>query len=209
MPTTPNTLPRGHTPPQSNQTNREITNNVQLIAHVIDVIEQTGIVDELEKGYTTGRRGYGKRTLFRAYVTKFVMGHRYTNQTIRMLQDNAEVRELCGFKTIPWHTTFTRFFSELQHHDHLIETAITNITNQLKDELPDLGNVVAVDSTAVHTYSNPNRKTKSDPEANWGVKHTARGKERESDGLVLRVQGPRRIGRHLRNSTGINITTQR
>ena len=106
------------------------------------------------------------------------MGHRYTNQTIRLLKDNAEIREMCGFDDhIPWHTTFTRFFADLQNYDHLIESAIAHITDQLKTELPDLGNVVAVDSTAVHSYSNPNRKVKSDPEAKWGVKHTARGKD--------------------------------
>ena len=184
MQTTPNTLPRPIPPPQSKQTNQAIDpaphpikNNVQLLNCVISEIEATGIVDELEKSYTTGRRGYGKRALFRSYVTKFVMGHRYTNQTIRLLEDSSEIREICGFEKIPWHTTFTRFFADLQHHDHLIESAITNITNQLRDALPDLGRVVAVDSTAVHTYSNPNRKVKSDPEAKWGVKHTARGKD--------------------------------
>ena len=37
--------------------------------------------------------------------------------------------------------------------------------------------MVAIDSTSVRTHSNPNRKTISDPEARWGVKHSAKAQE--------------------------------
>ena len=37
--------------------------------------------------------------------------------------------------------------------------------------------IVAVDSTIFPSYSNPNRSVVSDPDARWGVKHSARAKE--------------------------------
>ena len=43
--------------------------------------------------------------------------------------------------------------------------------------MPPLGAVLAVDSTLIETYSNPNRKVVSDPDARWGVKHSAKAKE--------------------------------
>ena len=43
--------------------------------------------------------------------------------------------------------------------------------------MPGLGDEVAVDSTAVRTHSNPNRKHVSDPYAEWGVKNSAKAKE--------------------------------
>ena len=179
MQTTSITLSQPTTQSQTNQTasQQTIDNNIQLLALVFEEIERTSIIYELEKDYRIGRRGYSKRAMFRAYVTGFVMGFRYVNSTIRLLRDNAEVRAMCGFESMPVRTTFNRFINNMQDYDHVVESAIAETVDRLKIELPDLGNVVAVDSTAVHTYSNPNRKVASDPEAKWGVKHTAKGKD--------------------------------
>ena len=189
MQTTSIMLSQPSTQSQSYQTTTasqpSIENNIELLAPIFEAIEHTDVIHKLEMDYKVGRRGYSKRAMFRAYVTKFVMGFKYFNSAIRLLRDNAEVREMCGFENLPVRTTFNRFVKNMQHYDDVIESAIAQTIDRLKIELPDLGNVVAVDSTAVHTYSNPNRKDKndpnrkvtSDPEAKWGVKHTAKGKD--------------------------------
>ncbi len=57
---------------------------------------------------------------------------------------------------------------------------LTQVTNHLRQFLPDLGNEVAVDSTAVRSHSNGMRnKDASDPEASWGVKHSARSRGKD------------------------------
>ena len=181
MQTTSNILSPQTTPPQTNQTTTTsqptVENHIQILASVFEEIDRTNIIYELEKNYKTGRRGYSKRAMFRAYVTDFVIGFKYFNSTILLLRDNAEIRAMCGFESLPFRTTFNRFNNNMQYYDDAIESAIAQTINRLKVELPDLGDIVAVDSTAVHTYSNPNRKVKSDPEAKWGVKHTAKGKD--------------------------------
>ena len=58
-----------------------------------------------------------------------------------------------------------------------MEAALAVLGVRLKHLLPDLGDVVAIDSTSVRTHSNPNRKTISDREARWGVKHSAKARE--------------------------------
>ena len=47
--------------------------------------------------------------------------------------------------------------------------------------LPPLGMVLAIDSTLFSTYSNPNRPVISDPDARWGVKHSSRAKEGDTE----------------------------
>ena len=47
--------------------------------------------------------------------------------------------------------------------------------------LPPLGMVLAVDSTLFLTYSNPNRPVVTDPDARWGVKHTSKGKDGDTE----------------------------
>ncbi len=101
---------------------------------------------------------------------------------IRRLQDDAGLRDLCGFgDVLPHRTTFNRFIGRLSCYAELVEDALARVTDELKTLLPELGDEVAIDSTAVRTHSNPNRKNVSDPEAGWGVKHSARAKDGATD----------------------------
>ena len=68
---------------------------------------------------------------------------------------------------------------------------LANVTDELRElvptvkrregrqdqPLPPLGAVLAVDSTLFETYSNPNRRIVSDPDARWGLKHSAKSKD--------------------------------
>ena len=124
-----------------------------------------------------GRPGYPLRPLWRAYLASFVLNLDSTNDLIRLLRQDRIFRRLCGFgDKLPHRTTFNRFISRLACHPELVEESRTNITNKLKELLPDLGEEVAVDSTAVRTHANPNRKTLSDPEATWMPKTSATSK---------------------------------
>lgn len=65
----------------------------------------------------------------------------------------------------------------MSEHPLLVEHAFAGVTGELKQLLPDLGDVVAVDSTTVRSHSNPNRRQISDPDASWTAKNAARGKD--------------------------------
>ena len=56
---------------------------------------------------------------------------------------------------------------------------MTGLTSQLKELLPNLGTIIAVDSTTVRTHGNPNRRVKSDPEASWTAKNSPRSKDKD------------------------------
>ena len=126
------------------------------------------------------RPGYPLRALWRSYVASFHLNLPHTNALIRRLQEDAELRDLCGFgNTLPHRSTFNRFIQRLSYHSDLVESALASVTNKLREHLPDLGETVAVDGTTVRTHSNPNRRRKdiSDPEASWTAKNAARAKE--------------------------------
>ena len=126
------------------------------------------------------RPGYPLRALWRSYVASFHLNLPHTNALIRRLQEDTELRSLCGFgNTLPHRSTFNRFIQRLSYHPDLVESALASVTNKLKEHLPDLGETVAVDGTTVRTHSNPNRRRKgiSDPEASWTAKNAARAKE--------------------------------
>ena len=124
-----------------------------------------------------GRPDHSLKALWRAYTASFLLNLPHTNALIRRLQDDPGLRDLCGFRDVlPHRTTFNRFIQHLSHHTDQVEAIFVSLTDRLKELLPELGEVVAIDSTAVRTHSNPNRKIISDPEARWGVKHSAKAK---------------------------------
>ena len=52
------------------------------------------------------------------------------------------------------------------------DTAITEMVDKLKTHLPDLGEVVAIDSTDIEAYANPNHAPVTDSDATWGRRTT-------------------------------------
>ena len=145
------------------------------LSHVFTLVDSSSIVRILQTYRWTGRQGYSIPALWRAYLASFVLNLPHTNALIREFQDNSDLRHICGFADqLPHRTTFNRFISRLSHYQNLVQNCLTQTTNYLKTIIPDLGDQVAIDSTAVRSHSNGNRKKgASDPEATWGVKHSA------------------------------------
>ena len=104
------------------------------------------------------------------------------------MEDDPALREVCGFDEpdgLPCRRTFNRFIRRLADHNDLVMACVHSLTNQLREQLPGFGDVVAIDATDVRSHSNPNKKLKatglpSDPDARWGVKHSVRSKNSES-----------------------------
>jgi hypothetical protein len=130
--------------------------------------------------------------MWRAYLAKFLLKIRFNNQLLERLRGSSKLREVCGFGgDVPSESALSRFTSRLADHQDQVEQCLVNAANELRglvpavkrregrqdQPLPPLGAVLAVDSTLVESYSNPNRKTVSDPDARWGLKHSAKSKD--------------------------------
>ena len=145
---------------------------------VFDVLDDADIIARLRAYRPTGRQGYPLLALWRAYVASFYLNLPHTNGLIRRLQDDPGLRALCGFDDeLPHRTTFNRFIARLSYHPDLVKACFARLTDQLKELLPDLGQEIAVDSTAVRTHSNPHRN--SDPEASWGYTHSPQSRNKD------------------------------
>lgn len=163
-----------------------------FLAVILDGVDDGPLLDVLQAYHWTGRKGYPAKAMLRACYAKFVLKIRYSNQFLERLRGSRRLREVCGFgDEVPSESAWSRFMDRLADHQDLLELCIVSITNQLQGQvpavkkrkgkqdqpLPPLGTVLAVDSTLFETYSNPNRKVSSDPDARWGLKHSARSKD--------------------------------
>lgn len=70
-----------------------------------------------------------------------------------------------GFQKAPCHDSFSEFTKRVG--PERFRRILLILQSQLKQKYPGLGQRIAVDSTIVRGYSNPN--TASDPDAKWGV----------------------------------------
>ena len=151
-----------------------------------------GQIDDREvvaifRGYRwTGRPGYSPAAMWRAHIASFFLNLSNTNDLIRLLEDDPNLRAICGLgDDLPHRTTFNRFIQGLKDHPDLVDRCMAGLTRKLHRFLPDLGRVVALDSTIVRTHARPTHwpsgkpmgkkeRTPSDPEAGWGAKEAAR-----------------------------------
>ena len=155
------------------------------LAAVFSSLDDAVLLSRLQEYRPVGRQGYPLKALWRSYVASFILNLPHTNALIRRLEDEPDLRHLCGFgDALPHRTTFNRFIQRLAHHPDLVETVFADLTHQLKTLIPDLGAEVAIDSTTVRSHCNPNRpkvrrgvKRISDPEASWTAKNSARAKK--------------------------------
>lgn len=158
---------------------------VAELSAAFDIINDEPLLAALAAYRWTGRPGWSVRALWRSYVASFVLNHGTTNDLIRRLQDDAELRDLCGFEALPSRWTFNRFVSRLSHHSELVEQAIAGLADRLAQALPDFGEGVAVDASVYRSWSNPDHG--SDGEASFTRKKNSRGKEQWYWGYKLHV----------------------
>ena len=138
--------------------------------------------------------------MWRAWLTKYLLNIRYNTILVETLARSPGLRKVCGFVDDgPSETALSRFCSRLSKYHDLVEWCFTHVTEDMREYLADLGDDVAVDSTSVESYSNPNRKLKdengklvkdengrsvkniSDPDAARGHKNSARTKPGKKD----------------------------
>ena len=163
-----------------------------FLAAILDGLDDQPLLDALQQYRRTGRKGHPLRAMWRACLAKFLLKIRFNNQLLERLRGSRQLREVCGFGSdVPSESALSRFVSRLAAHQDLIEQCLVKATEELRElvpavkqregkqdqPLPPLGAVLAVDSTCIGSYSNPNRKTVSDPDARWGLKHSAKAKD--------------------------------
>ena len=120
--------------------------------------------------------------MLRGWLCKYSLNTRYNIVLIERLKSDRELREVCGFgDTVPAAPTWSRFHRRLLEHQSLMDDCLDALTAKLNEYFPGLGHSVAIDSTSVEAFANPNRKHIKDPDARWGVKHSAKAKDGDTE----------------------------
>ena len=149
---------------------------LQQARPALDIVESTDLLPAIDRNYRTGRRGHPNRIFLRTYLMAFLMGLPRDNDVLRLLDENPVARQICGLLVYPHRTSHKRFVNNLTKFQANIDAAIIELVNRLQSKLPDLGRVVAIDSTDVSNYKNPNRNG-GDPTAKFGVKTSSKDKD--------------------------------
>ena len=127
------------------------------------------------------RPGYPARGMLRAYYLKHLLGDRYVVGFIERLKMSPRLSKLCGFgRAIPSESTFSRFFKALSEYPVESHKLRACVVNRLRQQLPGLGDTVAIDATDIESHANPYVETISDPDADWG--HRTRKNKHRSKG---------------------------
>lgn len=151
---------------------------VDELGEVFDCLPESQLVAKLSLDRWVGRSGYPIGVMLRAYLASYFLNMRNTNNLIRRLQEDAALREICGFSSLeplPHRVTFNRFMARLELHQDLIQWCIDQVLTKLHKILPDFGTIVAIDATDVHSHSDCDRKPVSDEEAGFVIKEGATG----------------------------------
>jgi transposase len=142
---------------------------------VFDQLADERLLSWLQVQRRGRRNDYPWAVLWRCLLAKYVYQIRTYAELIRELHRNGSLRWLVGIdnpERVPRDYHFTRLLKLLSSDEGQarLDEMLTILVAQLGEALPQLGRTLAVDATAVHAYSNEERKVKSDPEAAWSAR---------------------------------------
>ena len=152
------------------------------LREIFDSVPFQRLVKTLRAYRWTGRPGYNPETILKALLVGYYKSIGTLAELARYLEDHREIAFVCGFRDeeqTPSRSTFSRFISRLAKYQDLLDECLNIMADGFKDLLPDFGKVVAIDSTSVPTYSNPDNAPVSDSEAGWIVREGSERKQWE------------------------------
>ena len=157
-----------------------------FLAGVIEgVIAHAGpLLEKLEEPHRHGGNpGDPAKAMLSACILQFTLKKRYANGFLVELDRDPQLLNLCGLAAAPSESAYCRFKQRLAQHQDLFEAGqiTSGIVAEINDEIeclrevsvvpaeaPGLGEYIAIDSTDIEAYGNPNRKEPADQDAAWG-----------------------------------------
>jgi len=148
--------------------------NTRLVA-TLRALPDEGLLRWLREQRGGRRDEYPQDVLWRCLIAKLVYQIRTYAELIRELRRNGSLRRLVGIPSVervPRDYHFSRFVKRLSSAEgqaHL-QAMFDLLVGELSEDLPEMGEHLAVDGTAVHAYSNEMRREKSDKDAAWSAR---------------------------------------
>jgi hypothetical protein len=152
---------------------------VQL-AELLGSPEIDQLITELQETRWTGRPGYPIRTMVGMALAKSVYTLPTWTRTVALVAEHAALRTALGcpdVASVPSVHACYRFTAKLRKSKPLLDACVDRVTAALHEQMPELGQTVAIDASDLPAYANgqkylykggPERKRYSDPDASWG-----------------------------------------
>ena len=156
------------------------------LGHILDLADNEPLFETLKSYNKTGRPPYPVEAMWRVILSKYLLGIRFNCDLIQRLRTDTRLRELCGLgDRVPSESMVSRFFGRLSAHQDLVDQATRDLVRKLARQIDyrtdiwdhPVGAMIAIDSTDVPTFANPNRDPPTDPDARWGHKNSARKRD--------------------------------
>ncbi|MDP2995576.1 MAG: transposase, partial [Anaerolineales bacterium] len=156
---------------------------------VLDHLPDEDLMVALEQDRGRGRDDYPVRAVWNSILAGIVYQHPSIESLRRELLRNAQLRQLCGFNVLlgaraaPPAWVYTRFLRKLLGRLDQLETMFRRTIVGLRQELPDFGEVLALDGKAIESHARGRKRDEKRPrrpdgrrdtDADWGTK-TYRG----------------------------------
>jgi len=156
------------------------------LARVLDLADAHSepLLARLREYNRTGRPPYNVRAMWRATLSKYLLGIDYNAELVDQLRTDPHLRDACGFDEVagdgrprtPNESVVSRFYNRLSAHQDLVDNALRGLTDELakaiderrQDDDPAPGRVMAIDSTDVRSFSDARLEVSTDPDAEWG-----------------------------------------
>ncbi|MXZ89931.1 MAG: transposase [Chloroflexi bacterium] len=149
------------------------------LRRLLDQIDLEPLVSALTGPPRTGRRPFPRRPIVKAFLSTYALDIPNISALVWRLNNDPALRSVCGFTNhLPDRSTFSRVFQQLaEQHTDLVYECSVRLLGILRRQYPDFGKELAVDSTTIWAYANPNRG--KDPDASWTKKHSAQDPTQE------------------------------
>jgi len=159
---------------------------------VFSQLPDEDLIAQLRGPTRRGPKGHPVETLWRCFVTKYVLGLESTAALIRTLHNNPFIAQACGLNssdTIPHESTFSRFFAKLSQFRMAarLKDVSRSLVRRCYAEIPAFGDRVALDSSTLKAWSNAGKTPKADPRAGWSVKKGTQGTKEFTYGWKLHL----------------------
>lgn len=166
--------------------NIETHSDLDRLKMIVAVLPDEQLMRTLERQRGHGRDDYPIRPLWNSILAGVIFQHVSIESLRRELLRNGELRALCGFNpllgsdAVPPAWAYTRFLKSLLSVSEQIVALFDQLIELVRQELPDLGHMLAGDSKAVSSAGKASTKEEDgrrETTADWGKKEYCGHKE--------------------------------
>jgi len=159
--------------------NVENLGDLERLVLLLDHLDDERLMQILEKRRGKGRDDYPIRAVWNSLLAGTVFQHSTIESLRKELSRNGQLRDVCGFdpvnpRPVPSSNAYSNFFKLLSDYPEEFTNISQNLLTLLLEELPDLGQRIAIDSKVIPSMANKRSDKKPDgrrdTDGGWAVK---------------------------------------